>query len=89
MAYIGQTTNSDEPAEKSSLRHCLRASLYPFTKEAAFVAGRLDAERQLQGINVPYADLLIAATALSLGFSVITTNLRDFQRIPELRVLKF
>ena len=32
------------------------------------------------------ADLLIAATALELGISLITKNMKDFKRIPELDV---
>jgi predicted nucleic acid-binding protein len=34
----------------------------------------LDAEQQSRGIVVPFADLLIGATALSLGYSVLTVN---------------
>jgi predicted nucleic acid-binding protein len=33
-------------------------------------------------------DLIIAATAISLGFSVVTFNLRDFERIEGLTVEK-
>ena len=35
---------------------------------------------------VPFADLLIGATALSLGYSVLTVNARHFGRIPGLSV---
>ena len=38
---------------------------------------------------IPFGDLLIGATALSLGFKVLTGNLRDFQRIPGLMVMQF
>jgi hypothetical protein len=34
------------------------------------------------------SDLLIGATALSLGFKVLTGNLRHFQRIPGLAVVQ-
>jgi predicted nucleic acid-binding protein len=40
-------------------------------------------------VIVPFADLLIGATALAIGYSVLTANLRHFQRIPGLTVLKF
>lgn len=59
---------------------------YPFTKEAAFVAGKIDGEQQAQGVVIPFADLLIGATALSLGYSIVTVNRRDFSRIPGLSV---
>jgi tRNA(fMet)-specific endonuclease VapC len=40
-------------------------------------------------VVIPFGDLLIGATALSLGFQVLTVNLRDFQRIPSLTVMHF
>lgn len=64
-------------------------SVYPLTKETAFIAGRVDAEQQRSGIVIPFEDLLIGATALSLGYSVGTVNVRDFQRIPGLSVTQF
>ena len=64
-------------------------SVFPYTKEAALLAGKIDAEQQKRGVVIPFADLLIGATALSLGYSVLTVNLRDFQRIPGLSVIQF
>jgi len=58
----------------------------PFTREAALIAGKIDGEQQARGIVIPFADLLIGATALSLGYSLITINQRDFRRIPGLSV---
>jgi predicted nucleic acid-binding protein len=63
-------------------------TVYPYTKETAMLAGKLDGEQQSQGIVIPFTDLLIGATALSLGYSVLTVNLRDFQRIPGLPVIQ-
>jgi predicted nucleic acid-binding protein len=64
-------------------------TVYPYTKETALLAGRLDGEEQSRGVVIPFSDLLIGATALSLGFKVLTVNLRDFQRIPGLSVARF
>ena len=64
-------------------------TVYPYTKETALVAGKLDGEQQGRGVVIPFGDLLIGATALSLGFQVLTVNLRDFQRIPGLSVVQF
>jgi tRNA(fMet)-specific endonuclease VapC len=64
-------------------------TVYPFTTEAAMRAGKLDGEQQNKGIVIPLADLLIGATALSLGYSVLTMNVRHFQRIPGLPVVRF
>ena len=64
-------------------------TVYPYTKETAMLAGKIDGEQQAQGVTVPFADLLIGATALSLGFSVLTVNLRHFRLIPGLTVVPF
>ncbi|HLJ18032.1 MAG TPA: PIN domain-containing protein [Bryobacteraceae bacterium] len=60
---------------------------YPFTKEAAILAGRIDGEQRGKGVIIPFGDLLIGATALSLGYAVLTVNLRDFRLIPGLSVV--
>jgi tRNA(fMet)-specific endonuclease VapC len=63
-------------------------TVYPYTKETAMLAGKLDGEQQSKGVVIPFGDLLIGATALSLGFSVLTENLRHFQKIPGLSVIQ-
>ena len=63
-------------------------TVYPYTKETAMLAGKLDGEQQSKGVVIPFGDLLIGATALSLGYSVLTVNLRDFRRIPGLSVVQ-
>jgi tRNA(fMet)-specific endonuclease VapC len=63
-------------------------AVYPYTKETAILAGKIDGEQQTLGVTVPFGDLLIGATALSLGFSVLTVNLRHFRLIPGLNVIQ-
>jgi predicted nucleic acid-binding protein len=63
-------------------------TVYPYTKETALLAGKIDGEQQSRGVVIPFGDLLIGATALGLGFQVATSNLRDFQRIPGLSVVQ-
>ncbi|HEY6349016.1 MAG TPA: PIN domain-containing protein [Candidatus Angelobacter sp.] len=64
-------------------------AVYPYTKQTAMLAGKLDAEQQSKGVIIPFADLLIGATALSLGFAVLTANPRHFRLIPGLSVAHF
>ena len=45
---------------------------------------RLDLERA--GARIGALDLLIAAQAVALGMTVVTNNLREFRRVPGLRV---
>jgi len=63
-------------------------TVYPHTRETALLAGKLDGEQQSRGVVIPFADLLIGATALILSYSVLTVNLRHFERIPGLLVMK-
>jgi tRNA(fMet)-specific endonuclease VapC len=64
------------------------AAVFPVSFSIAELAGRIEGEQAGKGNTIATADLLIGVTALSLGFSVGTSNLRHFQRIPELRVVK-
>jgi predicted nucleic acid-binding protein len=62
-------------------------TVYPYTAETALLAGRIDGEQTSRGIVIPFPDLLIGATALSLGFSILTSNARHFSQIPDLKVI--
>jgi tRNA(fMet)-specific endonuclease VapC len=47
----------------------------PFTQAMAQLAAKIDAEARQLGRTIPFADLLIAATALHFGYAVGTRNL--------------
>jgi tRNA(fMet)-specific endonuclease VapC len=70
------------------IQELLRAlTVYPYTKATALLAGKIGGEQQAQGVTIPFGDLLVGATALSLGFPVMTVNLRHFKLIPGLKVI--
>ena len=48
--------------------------------------GEVRAHLEEQGSPIGANDLLIAAQALSLGLCVVTRNVREFERVPALRV---
>lgn len=62
-------------------------AVYPYTAETAMLAGQIDGEQSAKGIVIPFVDLLIGATALSLGFSILSANPRHFNLIPGLNVI--
>jgi predicted nucleic acid-binding protein len=62
-------------------------TVYPYTAETAMLAGRIDGEQTAAGVVIPFVDLLIGATALSLGFAILTANLRHFKMIPGLNII--
>ncbi len=47
------------------------------------------ASRWARALTIAFPDLLIGATALHLGFDVVTLNERHFQMIPGLKILSF
>lgn len=61
--------------------------VYPLTLEIARRAGQIEGEEAAKGNAIAFEDLVIGATALGLGFEVVTLNVRHFERIPGLTVL--
>ena len=53
--------------------------IHPVTVSLALRVGQIDGENQAKGVRLPLSDLLIGVTALELGYSVATGNLRHFQ----------
>lgn len=62
--------------------------IHPVTVALALRTGKIDGENQARGVRLALPDLLIGVTALELGYSVGTANLRDFQRVPGLSVVQ-
>jgi predicted nucleic acid-binding protein len=74
--FAGRSANRD------GLRQLLAAHLeLPVDREVAELAGLV---RRETGARLP--DALIAATAIVHGFTLVTRNRRDFDRVPRLRV---
>ena len=53
--------------------------LISFDREAAVIAGRMEAEALAAGRHPGLADIIIAACAASRGLTVLTRNLRHFR----------
>jgi tRNA(fMet)-specific endonuclease VapC len=62
--------------------------VHPVTEATAEIIARLGGEQSAKGINLPLGDLIIGACAIELGYAVGTNNVRDFNRIPDVRVLQ-
>jgi tRNA(fMet)-specific endonuclease VapC len=57
-----------------------------FDTKAAYVCGQLRAELEKKGAPLPTSDLEIAAIAMAGDFTLVTGNIRHFQRIDDLAV---
>ena len=62
--YRAQTPEIRATPRSFPPRTAQRRDVYPYTKETALLAGKIDGEQQRQGVTIPFADLLIGATAL-------------------------
>ncbi len=56
-----------------------------FDTKAAYVCGRIRSELEKRGTPLDLADLEIASIAIANDFTLITNNVRHFQRVPLLR----
>jgi len=61
--------------------------VHPVSLPIAELAGRIEGEQAAIGISIAIADLIIGATALHLGFDVVTLNEKHFRLIPGLKTL--
>ncbi len=79
--------------KSGSKRNCdaLDAFLLPlevvdFDRSAALKYGEIRTLLEVKGRLIGPMDMLIAAHAKSLGVTLVTNNLREFRRVPELIV---
>ena len=57
-----------------------------FDADATVVYGRARTALERRGTPIGALDLLIAAHAISVGATLITNNMREFERVPGLRI---
>jgi tRNA(fMet)-specific endonuclease VapC len=60
--------------------------IYFYDNNAAMVYGKIRSYLEKKGIPIGPLDTLIAAHCLSLGFTLVTNNDKEFKRIPDLNV---
>ena len=57
-----------------------------FDIKAAIHYGKIRAYLEKQGTPIGPLDMMIAAHAMSLGYTVVTNNIKEFQRVPDLKL---
>ena len=63
---------------------CSRLAVLPYTVEAAYHYGSIRAALEQSGQPIGVNDLHIAAHARSQGLTLVSNNLREFERVPGL-----
>lgn len=61
-------------------------SVLPYDVQTARIYGEICAELEAKGQRLADADLQIAATALQFSLTVVTGNVRHFERVPSLQI---
>lgn len=85
--FAGLSRAQDPQAEKAKIQHFSEVvAALPLDTAAAEAAAnvRVNLERRGQVIG-PY-DLLIAGHALAANLVLVTNNLREFRRVPDLKI---
>jgi len=59
---------------------------FPFDTAVARIYARLWATLARKGEHVGAHDLIIAATAMSMDYTIVTANVRDFEKIEGIRI---
>ena len=60
-----------------------------FDRDAAVKAARVKADLRGRGMLIGPYDTLLAGHGLSTGMTVITSNLREFSRVPDLKCVSW
>lgn len=63
-----------------------RRIIIPFEEEDAIEYGKIRAYLQKAGTPIGPLDTLIAAHAKTLGYTLVTNNTREFERVPGLKL---
>ena len=73
----------------SAMNELGRFETIPYTKEIAETSCSLQADLATEGGQLGINDLYIAATATYYGMSLVTRNVKDFRRIPQLKLERY
>ena len=84
---FGAARSADPARNRRALAKLFSALIViPFDHQAAQNYGTLRHELESKGTPIGPLDTLIAAQARHLGLVLVTRNLREFKRVPSLRV---
>lgn len=83
----GVTKSSRPQQNREALSEFLAPlEIVPFDDQAAIHYGEIRTYLEKQGKSIGAMDMLIASHARSLALTLITNNLREFKRVPELNL---
>jgi tRNA(fMet)-specific endonuclease VapC len=85
--HYGIAKSQQAQRSQAQLEEFLRlVPAVPLASDAAEIAGKLRAHLESKGTPIGPNDLLIAAHALALDVTLVTNNVREFSRVPDLKL---
>lgn len=86
LAYGAEKSKWGEKTRQKLAMFLAPFTILSFDSEDAMVAGRIRGALEQHGTPIGPYDVQIAAQALAKGLTVLTHNMKEFQRVPDLRV---
>ena len=86
LAYGAEKSKWGEKTRQKLAMFLAPFTILSFDGEDAMVAGRIRSALEQHGTPIGPYDVQIAAQALAKGLTVLTHNISEFQRVPDLRV---
>ena len=86
LEYGAEKSNWGEKTRERLALFLAPFNILPFTADDAVAAGRIRGHLEQLGTPIGPYDIQIAAQALSRGIPVITHNVNEFSRVPNLKV---
>ena len=85
LEYGMKHSSNPTKNERALLKFLLPLRILPFESSAASAYGEIRAYLQKQGTPIGSLDMLIAGHARSKELILVTNNVREFARVPELK----
>ncbi|MBS7626114.1 type II toxin-antitoxin system VapC family toxin, partial [Candidatus Bathyarchaeota archaeon] len=63
--------------------------ILPVTYDIAVEAAEVEVAAAKSGVMISLADIIIASSAISHGSTLITRNVKHFQRVPKLNIRSY
>ena len=83
----GVAKSSDPDKNRLALAEFMTPiTVVPYDERVAGDYGRVRAELERAGTPIGSLDMMIAAHALALGLTLVTSNEKEFQRLPGLKI---
>jgi tRNA(fMet)-specific endonuclease VapC len=89
LQYGVQKSQRPEQNQQALGQFLIPLVIADFDQDAAVAYGAIRASLEQHGTPIGSLDTLIAAHALSLDATLVTNNLREFARVPDLKVVNW